>query len=161
MTKRVAIRGARDADIDLMLPHIREPDIAEMWAAGRYTPEYALRQGLAQSDATWTGIVNDEIVCMFGVSAGSILGGIGVPWMIGTHAIDRHAASFVRHSRGALLMMQSRYEYLVNFVDDRNEAAKRWLGWLGFTIEEPRPFGPYRLPFRLFWMSRFGGPRNV
>jgi hypothetical protein len=161
VTRRVAIRRPRQGDIEAIVPFVRQADIDELWAAGRHSPETALREGLEVSDIAWTGEVDGLPVCMFGVSAASILGSIGVPWMIGTDLLERNAVTFLRHSRGALMMMEARYEFLINFVDDRNQAAKRWLGWLGFTLEEPEPFGPYRVPFRKFWKKRHEGQPDV
>jgi len=42
------------------------------------------------------------------------------------------------------------YPRLVNHVDERNEASKRWLSWLGFELGEPEPHGPFGIPFRPF-----------
>jgi hypothetical protein len=37
--------------------------------------------------------------------------------------------------------MLTSFDVLVNYVADRNETSKRWLTWLGFTLEEPKPCG--------------------
>lgn len=161
MTTDAFIRRPRDGDIEAMLPHIREADRQEVWAAGKLTPEIALRRGLAASDRAFTGVIDGEIVAMFGVTPGSILGGVGVPWMLGTEAIERHAVAFIRQSRPALWMMHARYDYLINFVDDRNKAAIRWLQWLGFHVEQPVPMGPFRVPFRRFSRSIYDEVQDV
>ena len=49
--------------------------------------------------------------------------------------------------------MAGGYTWLVNWVDDRNTCAIRWLKWMGFTIHEPEPYGVANLPFRRFDMK--------
>jgi hypothetical protein len=51
-----------------------------------------------------------------------------------------------------LARMRAAYPQLENHVDARNRRALRWLGWLGFTIEAPAPWGVEGRPFHRFWM---------
>jgi hypothetical protein len=140
--------------VALLAPRVREADRLELWASGRITPERALAIGVDASTSAWTGFVDDEVVCMFGVVPASLVGGIGVPWMIGSDAIVRHQRAFLRRCRGHLERMQVLYDTLVNFVDDRNVVAHRWLTWLGFHVEPPQPYGPDGLLFRRFTWRR-------
>jgi len=91
-------------------------------------------------------------VCIFGVAPASLLGSVGVPWMIGTQEIDSHAKAFLRRNKAYVERMSELYNYLVNFVDARNTRAIGWLKWLGFTILEAQPHGPDGLPFHRFEM---------
>lgn len=118
-----------------------------------------MRIGLRYSDEAWTGVIDGEPVCMFGAVPASMLGGKGVPWMVGTTRLNEmHAQkALLRESRPALKAMISRYDVLANVVDDRNEAAKRWLRWLGFTVsDEIVLVGPDRQAFRNFEIRRRG-----
>lgn len=91
---------------------------------------------------------------MFGVAPASLVGGLGVPWMIGTDAIERYQFTFLRHCRPCVDQMRLLYDTLVNWVDDRNVVAQRWLRWLGFHVEQPEPYGPDGIPFRRFTWRR-------
>jgi len=135
-----------------MLPIIRQADIDELWAANRVSPDYALRRGIACSTLSWTGTVDGRPVCIFGVAPASLLGSVGVPWMIGTQEIDSHAKAFLRRNKAYVEHMAELYNYLVNFVDARNTRAIGWLKWLGFTVHEAKAHGPDGLPFHLFDM---------
>lgn len=117
----------------------RPEDVRELWAQGRMTPAECMAHGMAVGEA-WTGFANGEPVCMFGVVDGEGLGQ-GVPWLVGTVDLVRHQRAFLVASRDVVARMADRYFVLLNTVDDRNVAAKRWLRWLGFTLQPPQPTG--------------------
>lgn len=147
---RVGAVRAKAAHIARLAPHVREADRAELWAGWRHTPEQSLRYGLEHSSHAWTGLIDCEPVCMFGVVPASLLGGSGVPWLIGTDALVAQQILFLRHCRPHLARMQRLYQHLQNFVAADNTAAVRWLEWMGFTMHEPRPLGPDGALFRRF-----------
>lgn len=153
-TLRVAIRAARSEHISRLVPRVREADRRELWAGWRHTPEESLRQGLQNSSHAWTGFIDFEPVCMFGVVPASILSGTGAPWLIGSDAIERHAITFLRRSRTQVARMRAVYQLLANHVAIENEAAQRWLVWLGFELADPVTFGPDRMLFRPFSWRR-------
>lgn len=143
---------ARLEHVAPMLSIIRQADIEELWASNRVTPEYALTVGIQTSSAAWTGLVDGQPVCVFGVAPASMLSAVGVPWMVGTSEIDKHAKAFLRRNKSYVNQMLSLYNYLVNDVDSRNTRAITWLKWLGFTIHDARPHGPDGVPFHRFDM---------
>ena len=133
----------------------RAADIEELWAQARVTPEQALNRGFRFCRNARTGMIDGQPVCMFGVTPYSIIHGQGSPWMVGSTALDRLSVQkrLLEQSRIAVAEMWDGYSLLFNLVDDRNEAAKRWLQWLGFTLLDPIAYGPDRLPFRPFYWS--------
>lgn len=135
-----------------MLEHIRQADIDELWSANRVTPEDALTIGIKVSTEAWSGLVDGKPVCIFGVAPASMLGGIGVPWMVGTSEVDKHAKAFLRRNKPYVKQMLTLYNYLVNHVDSRNTRAVSWLRWLGFTICDAAPYGFEGVPFHRFEM---------
>lgn len=155
MTPRIV--AAQVEHVPLIAPLVREADRVELWAASRTTPFDALAYGVEHSTSAWTGFIGDDPVCMFGVVPASLLGGIGVPWMLGTDAIVRYQFTFLRGSRPCVDRMRSLYDSLANYVDDRNVVAQRWLRWLGFHLEHAEPHGPDGMPFRRFTWRRDDG----
>lgn len=145
---------AEQAHIAEIAARCRPADVAELWASDRSTPAEALQKGLDTASAAWTGVVDGEPICMFGVTPWSILGAAGAPWMIGTTLIKPNARPFLKESRRALEAMKEPYDLLLNFVDARHHEAVRWLRWLGFTIQEPVPYGPDGMPFHPFEWRR-------
>lgn len=130
--------------------HAREADRAECWAADRSSVTASLQRALPNSAKAWTGLVHGVPACVFGVAPASLLTGVGVPWMLGTDRLEQAERPLVRLSRPTLDVMHALFPRLVNFVDNRNERAMRWLAWLGFTLSDPVPMGPDGLPFRRF-----------
>lgn len=148
------IVAAQIEHVQMMAPLVREADRVELRDGWNVTPFDALADGIEHSTSAWTGFVDNDPVCMFGVAPVSLLGGVGVPWMIGTDAVVRHQVRFLRESRPCVDRMRSLYDSLVNYVDDRNTVSHRWLRWLGFTLEDPAPYGPNGVMFRRFSWSR-------
>lgn len=140
--------------IDHVAAHLRPEDAAEIWASSRATGHRALTRGAATAVRAWTGLVDGEPVAVAGVSPASMVCGVGVPWMLATPAIERVERPFLRLSRPVVEAMHEAAPELVNFVDNRNERAHRWLAWLGFTLDPPAPHGVDRLLFRRFWRIR-------
>lgn len=131
----------------------READVREFAALGE-TVESALSDGLRLSSFVWTGLADGEVLCIFGVASQSMLSGDGVPWMVGSKLLDKHAWGFLPRSRMVVGHMLNIYPHLENYVDARNTRAIRWLRWLGFTIHDPEPYG---LQGELFHRFEMGG----
>lgn len=145
---------AEPGHVDIIAARARAADIAELWATSRTTPRQAMERGLAASVQPWVGLFDGEPVCMFGASPFSILGGMGIAWMIGSDALDRISVqkALLRYSRDVVEHLQDQFPTLLyNFVDQRNEAAIRWLRWLGFEFCDPIPYGEDGLPFLPFY----------
>lgn len=134
--------------------NMRSADAEEVWASSMMTPIQAVRESRRVSTHVWTGMINDEPACMFGVASACLVSGYGVPWLLGTDVIEKYSFAFIRQCRPYMELMQGVYPRLTNYVDDRNTVSRRWLKWLGFQIEEPAPYGPFHKPFRKFEMRR-------
>lgn len=132
----------------------RGADVDELWACAKYTPLGCLELGLEISPESWAWLWDGEPVCVFGVSAASVLVSSGAPWMVGTEEIDKHPFRFLRHGRDVIQHMLRQYEILENYVDARNRMAVKWLKWLGFTIHPPEPYGVFGMPFHKFTLKR-------
>jgi hypothetical protein len=91
---------------------------------------------------------------MFGACAVAEADNHGVPWLLGTGAIDRNRMAFLRRNRAYVAVMLDRFAFLSNHVDARNAESIGWLRWLGFTLGDAVPRGPFALPFHPFWRTR-------
>lgn len=135
---------AESSHIAPIVANVREADRLELWAMARATPDQCLRYGLQHSRTAYTGRIDGVPVCMFGATPYSLLGGIGVPWMVTATGLDRFSAqkALLRHSKPGVLELRRQFPILVNAVHAGNAAAIRWLRWLGFTIHPVQPMGP-------------------
>ncbi len=144
----IEIVPARAAHILTIARRMRQADRDEVFAASGYTPAEALIYSLRRSSIAYTALIDGKPEVMFGAADLNILAGIGVPWLLGTDAIDKHYVAFLRRSVWWRGQLSKRYPVMRNFVDDRNRAAKRWLRWLGFTLSDPVDMRGHA--FRLF-----------
>jgi len=151
---RVLIVKASHEHIGLIADSVRDSDREELHAIACVSSLDGLRLSLESSSVAWTGSINGSPVCMFGVSPEGVLPGVGVPWLIGTDDLTSHSMAFLRRCRPYLAEMFKEYVVLENYVDARNLTAIQWLKWLGFRLDEPRPAGPFGLPFHRFEMRR-------
>lgn len=135
-----------------LAPRMRKADVEEVWASGACRPQEALERSLRMTPEPWSGFANGELVCMFGIAPLTLLGDVGLPWLLGSHNLPQYARRFLRLNRHYMACVKQDYRLLVNYVDARNSVAIRWLGWLGFTILPAEPYGPFGLPFHRFEM---------
>ncbi len=145
---------ATASHIEEMLPHVRQADIDEFLAASGWDARRVLETGLRTSTFTCAGLVNGRVIAIFGVAPASMLGGSGIPWLVGTDALVKYQRTFLRRCGKVVNAMLTVYPYLENYVDARNHTARVWLHWLGFTIEEPQPYGIHGHQFHRFHMER-------
>ena len=145
--RKVEIVPVTDEHIAAMLPNIRQADRDEFAAAAGMLPAEVIARAMKSAS------VNGQVVTIFGISPASIITGRGVPWLISTELMAQQPVTFLRHCRPVLRDMSRGYRFLENYVDARNHAAKAWLHWLGFRLEEPAPYGLMGLPFHRFTME--------
>ncbi len=132
--------------------NMREADRQEVWAAGHYTPADAVCLSLEASRDATTGLADGRVVCMFGVGPAAIISTTGIPWLLTTDGVERHARAFLKRNKAVVAAMRAKYPLLRNYVDERNTVAIKWLKWLGFEILPAEPFGMEGLPFHPFEM---------
>lgn len=127
--------------------HIREADRQEIDALVDWGAEEALRRSVASSFDAWTGTVDGEPVCMFGLSSPSIVSGRGIAWLLGTNGVERNALPFLRRNRAYIDRCLALCPILENWVHVEHRVSIRWLRWLGFSMDDAAPFGPHGIPF--------------
>lgn len=148
----VTIRPMVAADAAIVAACARPADIAEIRACSGLDIEPALKLCPANSLRAW--VIESKGVPLAAV--GDTMAGIGtgVPWMVTTTHIGKDPRGFLRASRALMAEMLQRHTQLVNYVDERNTDAIRWLQWLGAEVGPAVPYGVSGLPFRKFTKQR-------
>ena len=76
--------------------------------------------------------------------------GYGVVWLLSSEDLFKHIKQFIKECPKWVNEMSKDYEYVYNFVDERNWKSLKWLQFLGF---EPKTkigdFGIGKMPFLL------------
>ena len=145
---------ATQAHIEQILPKVREADKAEFLAANGWSARRVLEAGLKTSTFSCAGLINGQVITIFGVAPASMIGGYGIPWLVGTDELETYQRTFLRHCKKVVNAMHMVYPYLENYVDARNHTAKAWLHWLGFTLDEPAPYGVLGMNFHHFYREK-------
>lgn len=149
---KYSLATATEQDLCHIAQNMDPADAAEVWATAHLTPLEAITISAAASRDPWVGRVEGVPICAFGVSQRTILDDKGVPWLLGTPEIRKHARVFLHVSRNWVEAQAECFRTLENFVDSRHTRAVKWLRWLGFTIEPAQPYGPDGVPFHHFHM---------
>lgn len=147
------MRGVRDGDIEAIAADLRNADIEEIHGSTGHRDCLAvMRQGAELSTLLWTIEVDGEPAGLFGVTPAD---DIGVPWMLGTPALERAPKQLTKLGRAYVTLMSDKYATLLNYVDARSLKSVYWLACLGFTVQkETEPYGVFGLPFHRFGMKR-------
>lgn len=132
----------------------RQADIDELTEALGVTIEDALLCGIRDSLNARQIVVDGQVVAVFGDAVFSLLGGVGVPWLISTIHVQKHPRAFLQVCKPEVQQMLTRHHHLMNYVDARNTVAIRWLKWLGFKFEPAAPYGARRFLFHKFTLNR-------
>ncbi len=145
------LHPATEADARELAPVLRAPDRDEVLAmlGPAADPADGLLASLATSREAWTARDADgRIICMAGICPASLIGRVGIPWLLGSDLVPAHRRAFMVETRRQVERWQGMFPVLRNLVDARYAAAIRWLRWLRFEIGEPVPFahGTFR-PF--------------
>lgn len=165
MDASVSIRPATREDAIELGGLLRADDAREVYAQSALSPLDGCLMSFRVSSRAYTARWQGELACMFGVAPmGSILADEAAPWLLGTDLIVKRQRTFLRYCVPRLQELFAGYARLENYVDVRNAVSIKWLGWLGFTIEQdPVPHGPFGRPFRRFYMGAkdvYGGYRD-
>lgn len=156
---KLIVRELRVGDLETIAEGLRQADRDEIEATTGETDALpVLQSGVATSSMAWVIEVGGVAAGVFGVAPAAP--DVGVPWMLGTYALERAPKQLTKLGRVYVHRMADKYETLVNYVDARNLKSVYWLSCLGFTVNpHTEPFGIAGLPFHRFGMTRSCAPR--
>ena len=150
------IRQPTRADAELLASRLREADRAELIADG--SPDFfkTIDDGVWASVLSCSVFFDGELACIFGLVPyqRQVFGDIGVPWLLGTDLVAKHARQMRRVSVAYLKQMLHLYPVLVNHVHTKNTLAIRALRHMKFSIEPAVPYGVNGEPFHRFELRR-------
>lgn len=115
---------------------MRMADVVELSATGT-SPLDALVDSVNASAQAWTAESDEGIICMWGVAPMSIIGGVGVVWLLGSDLVTKVKKRFLIETLAYVKEMQRYYPTLTNFVMVGNEVSQRWLRWAGAVFHPP------------------------
>ena len=85
----------------------------------------------------------------------------GVVWLLSSDELYKHTRQFLKECPYWVAQMSQGYEYVYNFVDQRNWKTLKWLQFLGFEVKEKiEQYGHGKLPF-LLMMKEINKQKHV
>ena len=147
----ISVRPAKLNDCNTLGPRLRQADKEELKLSCGHGPETALTMSMIASEKPYVAVDEWDVpFAMFGV-VDAIDKGVGIPWMLGSSGIYRHAREFTNECKHWLETVSKGHDVLVNYVHAENHKAIRWLKWLGFKFIYLDPeYGVGKAPFYEF-----------
>lgn len=138
---------------------LRQSDQAELIAAYGLSPTEALQKSVAASKQAWAIVFAGKLEGVVGVNEyrrNWYEKPAGIPWLLATDKFPEFRISLAKEVKRRLKSLTERYAYLFNYVDSRNTTSIAWLKWLGFTVDENKPyfFHDPAVPFYLFYLKQ-------
>lgn len=93
---------------------------------------------LTQSNTLWVGLADDELVCVWGVIAPTLMSDTGYLWLHTTPALKGREFLFVRHSQIAIAELLQSYRAITGHCLIGADQSRRWLRWLGAVFGPPQ-----------------------
>lgn len=125
------IRIVQDDKIDVLdiinrSPHASQPNA-----------DRSLMSFMLSSTEVWCGYADDEVACVCGLIAPTMLSDRAYLWLITTKLVDDHPFLFIRHSQLWMEKVRARYPLITGDVAFDNLRAQQWLKWLGADLGWP------------------------
>ena len=150
---RIQIVPCTMAHMDALADSLRLLDIEELQAQGK-GPRAVLRASIKGSLWCRTYLYDGEVAAMMGLG-GVAMDDLGRPWFLTSDVIYRpNAWTVVKECRKGVALMLELKPRLENYVLAKYEQAVRLLRILGFSLDEPMPFGPKGVLFRRFYLQK-------
>jgi len=112
---------------------MRKEDRDELWILGRTLPSDAIETSIRVSNEAYIVYVSEKPAAVFGASI-PVLGDVGVPWFLGTRAVDDHATEYMRKGREFTAHLLTQCERLENIALKSNRRTLVFLSRMGFVI---------------------------
>ncbi|URC15454.1 acetyltransferase [Octadecabacter Antarctic BD virus 1] len=126
--------GADEREVGWLM---RDEDRDELWELGRTTPLEAVEQSIETSTEAYVAYDEEGTpIAVFGALT-SVLGDVGVPWLLGTRGVDDHAREYMQLGRKFSAHMLTTCASLENVALARNRRSLVFLSRMGFDIGRP------------------------
>lgn len=151
----IEIRPATTGDLLYVGNNLRAADFEEyLMSTGRH-PRSNFAKSLQGFDDLLCGTADGTPACIFGCHRG---GQGGVPWFMGTEAIEGLAVArtMVREGRRLFKQWTTLFGPLGNYVYASNELHIKYIKAIGCTLGEPTRWGAQNLEYLPFTYSQGG-----
>lgn len=99
--------------------------------------EEIMHQCCMISTKVWSGVVDGEVIAIWGVVPPTLLSSQAYLWLYHTEKIKDHQFVFIRRSQIAIKELLEEFDTIIGHVLVGNDDSIRWLKWLGARFLEP------------------------
>jgi hypothetical protein len=150
----IETRPSVKADIYSFYSNLQEKDRQEVEKLG-FTPRKALYIAYRKGIHKMTGLVDNEIVAMWGLTFDSLLSNVGHPYFLSGPNIRKIETRLILSLyKEEIREMLTYFPVLENYVDESYTEAIRLLKLAKFTIFDPQPMGKNKEMFCQFRITR-------
>ncbi len=100
--------------------------------------QQTMRRVILNSTLLWVGCDDDEVFCIYGLTAPTLLSDRAWLWLWTTQHFSSHVFAFVRHSQRVVEDMLNHYPIIVGACQVGQDKSIRWLRWLGAEFDPPQ-----------------------
>ncbi len=118
----------------MLCQDLRNLTITDIEIAG--DPNIAERLSAAVKDSimSWCGLVDEQVVAIWGIYGTNLIAGEYALWMLTTNEADKHPLVLARHSKRILSSLLEMTPMIHGFVSCDYKRSIRWIKWLGFEL---------------------------
>ena len=107
------------------------------------------------SGEIWTGFVDDQIICAWGLIPPTMLSNQAYLWLWTTPGIQDHKFLLVRHSQRQISKMLDKWDTIHGHCRIDRPDSQRWLRWLGAIFGPPEGnFRPFTIRKNPTWSTQ-------
>lgn len=148
---KIRIVKAEKSHLPSLTGNMRESDRLELYASMGGDLYSALKISYERSVACWCILADENPILIWGVAPmDSIMGKVGMPWMLGTPQMFGLEHYIGKKARRYIALMHYLFPSLINYVHGENFVAIRFLQWCGFHINP----SPMKVGTELFYEAR-------
>jgi hypothetical protein len=96
----------------------------------------AFHRTFAQTQDFWAGVIEGEVVCIYGIIPPTLASDNAYFWLYTTPALKGNEFLFIRHSQRAVEELLKLYPKIVGHATPGATRSIRWLRWLGAVFKE-------------------------
>jgi len=107
------------------------------WGTLDDTQRARLASSLSATTKFWVGLVNNDLICAFGIATPTLISNRAYFWVWTTEKLKDHLFIFTRRSQIVVKTLLEEVDALYGYCDTSIPGSQRWLKWLGAEFEEP------------------------
>ena len=115
---------------------MRDLDARECLAAGFESPMEAAQASVEMAAFSWSCVLGDQLLGIFGVTNASFTGGHATLWLLTTDAADRNKLAFFKAAHAGLSKLRSQWREINVGIDSQHNRALRLAWAMGFKLTE-------------------------